>query len=67
MSLFHSLSLLALTLLSLLTLTAPILHEIDHAGEWIVRLVYLRRCEEPEEADWESFWSAMTFGVSGGK
>lgn len=40
---------------------------IDHAGEWIVRLVYLRRCEEPEEADWESFWSAMTFGVSGGK
>jgi uncharacterized GH25 family protein len=41
--------------------------KIDHAGEWIVRLVYLRRCSEPEEADWESFWAAMTFGVSGRK
>ena len=41
--------------------------KIDHAGEWIVRLVYLRRCSEPEMADWESFWAAMTFGVSGRK
>ncbi len=41
--------------------------KIDHSGEWIVRLVYLRRCVEPEEADWESFWAAMTFGVSGRK
>ncbi len=38
---------------------------IDHAGEWIVRLVYLRRCVEPEEADWESFWAAMTFESPG--
>jgi uncharacterized GH25 family protein len=39
--------------------------KIDHAGEWIVRLVYLRRCVEPEEADWESFWAAMTFESPG--
>jgi uncharacterized GH25 family protein len=38
--------------------------KIDHAGEWIVRLVYLRRCTEPKEADWESFWAAMTFEVT---
>ena len=41
--------------------------KIDHAGEWIVRLVYLRRCVEPEEADWESFWAAMTFEAPGRK
>jgi len=38
--------------------------KIDHPGEWVVRLVYLRRCPEKKEADWESFWSAMTFGVT---
>ncbi|MCH2571085.1 MAG: DUF4198 domain-containing protein [Planctomycetes bacterium] len=37
--------------------------KIDHPGEWIVRLVHLRQSTDPEEADWESFWSAMTFGV----
>ena len=39
---------------------------LDHPGEWIVRLVYLRRCPRPKKADWESFWSAMTFEVVGG-
>lgn len=38
--------------------------KIDHPGEWVVRLVYLRRCREKKKADWESFWSAMTFGVT---
>ena len=37
---------------------------LDHAGEWIVRLVHLRRCPDPEIADWESFWAAMTFDVA---
>ena len=37
--------------------------KIEHRGEWIVRLVYLRRCTDAKEADWESFWSALTFGV----
>jgi hypothetical protein len=41
--------------------------KIDHSGEWIVRLVHLRRCSEPKEADWESFWAALTFGVAEGK
>ncbi len=41
--------------------------KIDHSGEWIVRLVHMRRCSEPKEADWESFWAALTFGVAEGK
>ena len=36
--------------------------EVDHSGEWIVRLVHLRRCSD-QEADWESFWAALTFFV----
>lgn len=37
---------------------------LDHPGEWIVRLVYLRRCPRPKKADWESFWGALTFAVT---
>ena len=36
--------------------------KLPHTGEWLVRLVYLRRCEQKEvDADWESFWAALTF------
>lgn len=35
---------------------------IEHSGVWMVRLVHLRRCAG-EEADWESFWSSLTFRV----
>jgi len=28
-----------------------------------VRLVHMRRCPDPAEADWESFWAAYTFGA----
>lgn len=35
---------------------------IEHSGFWMVRLVHLRRCAE-DEADWESFWSSLTFSV----
>ena len=35
---------------------------IQHSGVWMVRLVHLRRCSE-DEADWESFWSSLTFRV----
>ena len=31
---------------------------------WLVRLVFMQRCKKDcGEADWESFWSAFTFGV----
>ena len=36
--------------------------ELEMAGFWMVRLVHLRRCEE-DVADWESFWSSLTFEV----
>lgn len=36
---------------------------IDKPGEWLVRLVYMRRCEKCDAADWESFWGAYSFGV----
>jgi len=36
--------------------------KLPHTGEWLVRLVYLRRCSQKDvEADWESFWAALTF------
>lgn len=38
--------------------------KVDKSGLWLVRLVYMQRCKNAcGEADWESFWSAMTFGV----
>ena len=42
--------------------------KLPHTGEWLVRLVYLRRCSQKDvEADWESFWAAMTFEAPGRK
>lgn len=38
--------------------------KLDHAGIWLVRLVFMQRCAKNcEGADWESFWGAITFGV----
>lgn len=40
--------------------------KIDKSGMWIVRLVNMQRCQtDCGEADWESFWGAITFGISG--
>lgn len=37
---------------------------IDQSGLWLVRLVFMRRCRQDcAQADWESFWSAFSFGV----
>src|SRR5262249_3155538 len=36
--------------------------KLPDAGPWLVRLVHMRRCSA-EDADWESFWSALTFAV----
>ncbi len=38
--------------------------KIDKDGLWLVRLVFMQRCRNNcGEADWESFWSALTFGA----
>ena len=38
--------------------------KIEGKGLWLARLVYMQRCAaDCGEADWESFWSAITFGV----
>jgi uncharacterized GH25 family protein len=38
--------------------------KLPHTGEWLVRLVYLRRCAQKDvKADWESFWAGLTFWV----
>ena len=36
---------------------------IGEKGIHLVRLVHMRRCVGDPKADWESFWSAMTFAV----
>lgn len=37
--------------------------KVDKSGEWLVRLVHMRRCEKCADADWESFWGAYSFGM----
>lgn len=38
--------------------------KIDKNGMWLVRLVFMQRCKaDCGEADWESFWGAITFGT----
>lgn len=37
---------------------------IDRSGLWLVRLVFMQRCmTDCNEADWESFWGAYSFGM----
>lgn len=40
-----------------------VVFKLDQPGEWLVRLVYMRRCENCADADWESFWGAYSFGM----
>ncbi len=35
---------------------------LDGGGAWLIRLVHMRRVADAE-ADWESYWAALTFGV----
>ncbi len=37
--------------------------KLERAGEWLIRLVHMRRCVDCKAIDWESFWSAFSFGV----
>ncbi|MGH9943285.1 MAG: DUF4198 domain-containing protein [Pyrinomonadaceae bacterium] len=38
---------------------------LDRRGEWLVRLVHMRRCQSADcgEIEWESFWSSYSFGM----
>lgn len=37
---------------------------LDRKGVWLVRLVHMQRCSRAcGEADWESFWGALSFGI----
>ncbi len=38
--------------------------KLDRHGVWLVRLVFMQRCKtDCDEAEWESFWGAFSFGV----
>lgn len=38
--------------------------KLDRKGLWLIRTVHMQRCEKNcTDADWESFWAALTFGV----
>ena len=38
--------------------------KVDGKGIWLIRLVYMQRCSKScGDADWESVWGALTFGV----
>ena len=38
--------------------------KLDRKGLWLIRLVYMQRCAKNcNEADWESFWGALSFGL----
>jgi uncharacterized GH25 family protein len=36
---------------------------LDRPGQWLIRLVHMRRCRDCADADWESFWAAYSFGL----
>ncbi len=38
--------------------------KLNRKGLWLIRTVHMQRCEKNcVDADWESFWAALTFGV----
>jgi hypothetical protein len=40
--------------------------KLGKPGAWLVRLVHMRRAKNDKQADWESFWSALTFAIGSG-
>ncbi len=38
---------------------------IEAAGRWRLHALVMERCAEPTVADWESFWSSLTFETAG--
>jgi uncharacterized GH25 family protein len=37
--------------------------KLENSGPWLVRLVHMRRCTDSTDADWESFWAALSISV----
>jgi hypothetical protein len=35
--------------------------ELDRSGQWMLRVTYLQRCSESEEADWDTFYATFGF------
>ncbi|MFN0135956.1 MAG: DUF4198 domain-containing protein [Phycisphaerae bacterium] len=35
--------------------------QLDHAGEWLVKAVYMKRAKDGGNVEWESTWAALTF------
>jgi uncharacterized GH25 family protein len=38
-------------------------YRLGDAGQWLIRMVHMRRCPDPEDADWESFWTSLSFAT----
>lgn len=34
---------------------------LESAGKWRLHTLFMERCSDPKAADWESFWSSLTF------
>jgi uncharacterized GH25 family protein len=37
--------------------------KLNASGPWLIRLVHMRRAVKDADADWESFWAALTFAL----
>jgi hypothetical protein len=37
--------------------------KLPYRGQWVLRTVHLRPCEGCSDADWESFWTALSFAI----
>jgi uncharacterized GH25 family protein len=37
--------------------------KLDRPGVWLVRMVHMQRCIKCGDINWESFWSAFSFGL----
>jgi hypothetical protein len=36
---------------------------LPRAGQWRLHTVAMERCQDPQRADWESFWASLTFEI----
>lgn len=34
---------------------------VDHQGEWLLKTVYMVPHDQPEQAEWRSYWASLTF------
>ncbi len=47
------------------SLDGTVAFKLNGSGDWLIRLVHMRRCTaDCAEIDWESFWSAYSFGMN---